>query len=47
MNCELLGLSDSIYSHIAWTRNIAEKFGGEISFPIIEDLKMDVARAYV
>ncbi len=47
INCELLGLSiDSIYSHIAWTRNIAEKFGVEIPFPIIEDLKMDVARAY-
>ena len=46
-NCELLGLSiDSIYSHIAWTRNISEKFGVEIPFPIIEDLKMDVARAY-
>lgn len=46
-NCELLGLSiDSIFSHIAWTRNIAEKFGVEIPFPIIEDLKMDVARAY-
>lgn len=47
INCELLGLSiDSIYSHIAWTRNIAEKFRVEIPFPIIEDLKMDVARAY-
>lgn len=47
MNCELLGLSiDSIYSHIAWTRNIAEKFGVEIPFPIIEDLKMNVAHAY-
>ena len=47
MNCELLGLSiDSIYSHIAWTRNIAEKFGVEIPFPIIEDLKMEVARSY-
>lgn len=47
MNCELLGLSiDSIYSHIAWTRNIAEKFGVHIPFPIIEDLKMDMARAY-
>jgi peroxiredoxin (alkyl hydroperoxide reductase subunit C) len=47
LNCELLGLSiDSIFSHIAWTRNIAEKFGVEIQFPIIEDLKMEVARAY-
>ncbi len=47
MNCELLGLSiDSLFSHLAWTRNIKEKFGVEITFPIIEDLKMDVARAY-
>ena len=47
MNCELIGLSiDSLYSHLAWTQNIQEKFGVEISFPIIEDIKMDVARAY-
>lgn len=47
MNCELLGLSiDSLYSHLAWTQNIKEKFNVEISFPIIEDIKMDVARAY-
>lgn len=46
-NCELIGLSiDSLYSHLAWTQNIKEKFGVEISFPIIEDIKMDVARAY-
>ena len=44
---ELLGLSiDSTHSHIAWMRNIEEKFGVEIPFPIIADLKMDVARAY-
>ncbi|MFU8831563.1 MAG: peroxiredoxin [Wenzhouxiangella sp.] len=47
LNCELLGLSiDSYYSHVAWVRNIKEKFDVEIPFPIIEDLKMDVARAY-
>lgn len=47
LNCELIGLSiDSVYSHLAWTRNIKEKFGVEIPFPIIEDLKMDVAKAY-
>ena len=47
MNCELIGLSiDSLYSHLAWTQNIQEKFGVTISFPIIEDIKMDVARAY-
>ena len=47
MGCELLGLSiDSLFSHLAWVRNIKEKFGVEIPFPIIEDIKMDVARAY-
>ena len=47
MDCELIGLSiDSLYSHLAWTRNIQEKFGVEIPFPIIDDIKMDVASAY-
>jgi peroxiredoxin (alkyl hydroperoxide reductase subunit C) len=47
VNCELLGLSiDSTYSHIAWERNIKEKFGVHIGFPIIADLSMQVARAY-
>lgn len=47
IDTELLGLSiDSIFSHIAWVRNIEEKFGVAISFPIIEDLKMEVAKAY-
>jgi peroxiredoxin (alkyl hydroperoxide reductase subunit C) len=47
LNCELLGLSiDSHYAHIAWVRNIKEKFGVEIPFPIIEDLSMRVAHAY-
>jgi peroxiredoxin (alkyl hydroperoxide reductase subunit C) len=47
LNCELLGLSiDSYYSHVAWVRNIKEKFGVEIPFPIIEDLSMNVANAY-
>ncbi|WP_022962753.1 peroxiredoxin [Halopseudomonas pelagia] len=47
MNCELLGLSiDSLFSHLAWMRNIKEKFGVEIPFPIIEDISMKVASAY-
>ncbi len=47
LNCDLLGLSiDSYYSHVAWVRNIKEKFGIEIPFPIIEDLSMNVARTY-
>ncbi len=46
INTELLGLSiDSHYSHIAWVRNIKEKFDVEIPFPIIADLSMDVAKA--
>ncbi len=47
LNCDLLGLSiDSHYSHIAWVRNIKEKFGVDIPFPIIADLSMEVARSY-
>ena len=47
VNCELLGLSiDSTFSHIAWERNIKEKFDVEIGFPIIADLSMQVAKAY-
>jgi peroxiredoxin (alkyl hydroperoxide reductase subunit C) len=47
LGCELLGLSiDSTFSHLAWERNIKEKFGVEIPFPIIADLSMKVATAY-
>lgn len=47
LGCDLLGLSiDSNYAHIAWVRNIKEKFGVDIPFPIIEDLSMKVASAY-
>ncbi len=44
---ELLGLSiDSVYSHIAWIRNIQEKMGVKIPFPIIADLDRAVATKY-
>ena len=47
VNTELLGLSiDSYFSHVAWIKNIKENFGVEIPFPIIEDLSMNVAKAY-
>lgn len=47
INTELLGLSiDSHYSHLAWVRNIKEKFDIEIPFPIIADLDMKVAKSY-
>jgi len=46
-NCQLLGLSvDSIYSHVAWLSNIREKFGVEVSFPVIEDISMSIASAF-
>jgi peroxiredoxin (alkyl hydroperoxide reductase subunit C) len=44
---ELLGLSvDSTSSHIAWVRNIKEKTGITIPFPIIADLSKEVSTAY-
>jgi peroxiredoxin (alkyl hydroperoxide reductase subunit C) len=53
LNCKLLGLSiDSHYSHIAWLRTIKEKiqYKGmkniEVTFPVIADLTMEVARAF-
>ncbi len=46
-NTELMGLSvDSTSSHIAWVRNIEEKVGVTIPFPIIADLSKDVAMKY-
>ncbi len=46
-NTQLIGLSiDSLFSHIAWVRNIKEKLGVEIPFPIIADLSMNVAKLY-
>jgi len=47
MNTQLIGLSiDSVHSHIAWIRNIKEKMGINIPFPVIADLDMKVATLY-
>ena len=47
LNVQLLGLSiDSVHSHLAWVRNVKEKMGVEIPFPIIADLDMKVAKRY-
>ena len=47
MNTELLGLSvDSISSHVAWIRNVKEKFSVQLEFPIIADLNKEVAQKY-
>lgn len=52
-NCKLVGLSvDGLYSHIAWLRTIKEKieYKGmkdvEVTFPLIEDITMEVAHKY-
>ncbi len=53
LNTELVGLSvDSLFSHIAWLRTIKEKIkwkdmeNVEVNFPLIEDIKMEVAKKY-
>ena len=52
LNTELVGLSvDSLYSHIAWLRKIQElEWNGkkhiEVKFPLIEDIKMEIANKY-
>jgi peroxiredoxin (alkyl hydroperoxide reductase subunit C) len=53
LGVELIGLSiDSIYAHIAWLRTIKEKIeykelkNVEVKFPVIEDIRMDVARKF-
>jgi len=46
-NVALLGNSiDSLFSHIAWVRNIEQNWGVKIPFPIIADLDQKVARLY-
>lgn len=52
-NCKIIGLSiDSIYSHIAWIRNInkmikyKEMKDVQINFPLIEDIDMKVSELY-
>ena len=52
-NTKLVGLSvDGLYSHIAWLRTIKDKItyrdmtDVEVTFPLIEDITMEVARKY-
>lgn len=53
LNCALIGLSvDGLFSHIAWLRTIKEKIEFrdmkevEVSFPLLEDITMEIARKY-
>jgi len=48
LGVQILGVSvDSAFSHLAW-RNTPRNVGGlgDISYPLIADLKKDIARAY-
>src|SRR5437763_15645541 len=46
-NVQLVGNSiDSVYSHIAWVRNIESHFKINIPFPVIADLDQKVAKAF-
>ena len=47
LGASLLGLSiDSVFSHIAWVKNVKEKFGVAIPFPIVADLDAQIANRY-
>ena len=44
---KLIGLSvDSVHAHLAWVRNIQEKMHVDISFPMIADADMHIAKLY-
>lgn len=46
-NVQLIGVSiDSVYSHIAWIRNIEQNFGVKVRFPVVADLDQKVARSF-
>ncbi|MCP1233472.1 peroxiredoxin [Acetobacter fabarum] len=47
MDCALVGLSvDSLPAHLAWLEAIRVRFGVTVSFPVIEDPSLAIARAY-
>ena len=47
MGIQLLGLSvDSVYSHMGWIEWIDTKLNLSVNFPVIEDVSMDISRAY-
>jgi len=47
LNVQLIGVSiDSIYSHIAWVRDLEQLGGVQIKFPLIADLDQKVSQAY-
>ncbi|MCW5827718.1 MAG: peroxiredoxin [Deltaproteobacteria bacterium] len=44
---QLIGVSiDSVYSHIAWVRDIEKNFKVKVKFPVVADLDQKVARLF-
>lgn len=47
INVQLLGVSiDSVFSHIAWIRDLEQIGGVKVQFPVIADLDQKVSAAY-
>lgn len=48
LGCELIACSvDSEFSHLAWTQQSRDEGGiGEVNFPILADMKKEIAEAY-
>lgn len=47
LGVELIGLSvDSVYSHVNWVDWIDSNYGVKVEFPIVEDMSMEIAKAY-
>ena len=47
LNVQLIGVSiDSVYSHIAWVRDIERHAGVEVKFPVVADLDQKVSQLY-
>lgn len=47
LNVQLIGVSiDSVFSHIAWIRDLEQIGGVQVKFPVIADLDQKVSAAY-
>jgi len=48
LNCEILGVSvDSQFSHLAWIQTPRNEGGlGDLEYPLVSDLKREIATAY-
>jgi len=47
LGVQLIGLSvDSVYSHMGWVEWIEREHRINVRFPVVEDISMDIARAY-